>query len=142
MINTIMEAISLALDAEFGENYSIYVEEVPQDLQTPCFFITCINAADSLYPSHRYKRQNQFAIQYFPVTDMAKRRECLDTAERMLMCLEQVTALDGTSFLKSDTHFEITDGALHFFVNYNFFTRKRKEYDRMESLQQSFRQKG
>lgn len=142
MINLIIGAVSAALDAEFGDGYSIYAEEVPQDLECPCFFISCIHSDSTQYPSGRHKRQNQFAIQYFPASDMGPKQECLDTAERLLLCLEMVTAGDGTGFLGYDTHYEITDGVLHYFTNYNCFTRKRKEMDRMGSMRQSFKQKG
>lgn len=142
MINLIIGAVSAALDAEFGDGYSIYAEGVPQNLERPCFFISSIHSDSVLYPSKRHKRRNQFAVQYFPVSDKNARQECLDTAERLLVCLERVTAADGTGFLEYDTHYEITDGVLHYFTNYNFFTRKRKDLDRMENMRQSFRQKG
>lgn len=141
MINSIIEAISIALDDEFGNDYSIYAEEVPQNLERPCFFISSLNSDDTLYPSKRHKRQNQFAIQYFPVSDIKAKHECLDTAERMLVCLEMVTMDDSTAFLGYDTHYEITDGILHYFTNYNFFTRKHEDLDKMENMYQSFKQK-
>lgn len=142
MINLIIGAASVALDAEFGDGYSIYAEEVPQNLERPCFFITSIHSDSALYPSQRHKRQNQFAVQYFPVSDRNARKECLDTAERLLLCLERITAADRTGFLAHDTHYEIIDGVLHYFTNYNFFTRKSKDIDRMESMRHLFRQKG
>lgn len=37
MINEIIAAISVALDAEFGDEYEIYMEEIKQDLKEPCF---------------------------------------------------------------------------------------------------------
>ena len=39
MINEIIEAISVALNEEFGDEYEIYRESVRQDLKEPCFFI-------------------------------------------------------------------------------------------------------
>jgi len=142
VINLIIEAVSAALDTEFGDGYSIYAEEVPQNLERPCFFVSSMLADSTRYPSKRYKRQNQFAVQYFPLSDMSPKQECLAVAERLLLCLEMVTIADGTGFIEYDTHYEITDGVLHYFTNYNFFTRKRKDFDRMESMRHSFRQKG
>ena len=37
MINEIIAAISAALDAEFGDEYEIYMAEIKQDLKEPCF---------------------------------------------------------------------------------------------------------
>ncbi len=142
MINEIIEAVSIALNAEFGEGYSIYAEEAPQNLETPCFFISCINTKTDPYPSGRYKRQNQFAIQYFPESVENPRLECLDIAERILWLLEVVSVKGGTSIRGTDMHYEVEDNILHYFVNYDFFVRKRKEYDLMESMEQSFWQKG
>lgn len=39
MIVSIMEAVSAALDAEFGEGYEAYIEEMPQDMDGHSFFI-------------------------------------------------------------------------------------------------------
>ena len=142
MIHAIMEAMGIALDAQFGDTCAIYAEEVPQNLERPCFFLSCIHADSEVYPSHRHRRRNQFAVQYFPAEDDRARQECLDAAERMLQCLETVRTVDRTPSLGTDIHYEIKDGVLHFFVNYNFFTRKRAAYDRMEYMRQSFKQKG
>ena len=42
MINSIIEGISASLNAEFGDDYTIYTENVEQGLKEPCFFISCI----------------------------------------------------------------------------------------------------
>lgn len=39
MINSIIDSISIALNAEFGDRYKNYKEEKKQDLEEPCFFI-------------------------------------------------------------------------------------------------------
>lgn len=142
MINFIIGAVGAALDIEFGDSYSIYAGEVPQNLETPCFFVFCLYSESGQYPSARCKRQNQFAVQYFPASSLQAAQECLDVAERLLLCLKTVTAADGTGFISYDTHYEITDGVLHYFTNYNFFTREKKDFDRMERMRQSFKQKG
>lgn len=43
MINSIIEGISISLNAEFGDNYTTYTESVEQGLKEPCFFVFCIN---------------------------------------------------------------------------------------------------
>ena len=42
MINSIIEAISIALNAEFGDDYTTYTEEQEQGLKEPCFFISTL----------------------------------------------------------------------------------------------------
>lgn len=38
MITEIIEAISVALNSEFGDEYEIHMEEIRQGLVEPCFF--------------------------------------------------------------------------------------------------------
>ena len=66
MVNTIMEAIGIALNAEFGSNYEIHTEEMEQDLKRPCFLISCINHTSKLFLGKRYLKENTFCIRYFP----------------------------------------------------------------------------
>ena len=37
MINSIIEAISIALNNEFGDEYRVYADNIEQCLQEPCF---------------------------------------------------------------------------------------------------------
>lgn len=45
-INSIVEAIGAALSEEFGDEVTVYAEEIKQGLLEPCFFISCINPSD------------------------------------------------------------------------------------------------
>ncbi len=133
MINTIIEAISTALDKTFGEGYEIYMEEIKQGLQEPCFFIQCLHPTTSLFLGKRYFKENPFCIQYFPLTEK-KQRECYEVAERMIGCLERI-------FIKKDCYrgtniyYEIIDGVLNFFVNYNFFVSRIEMETPMEQIE-------
>ena len=75
MINSIIEAISVALNEEFGDGYKIHMEEIRQGLKEPCFFIQCLNPTHELFLGKRYLQTNQFCIQYFPAT-REKQKEC------------------------------------------------------------------
>lgn len=135
MINTLIEAISAALFTEF--NCEIYMEEIKQDLQEPCFFISCLGHTAKKFPGGRSLSQNQFCIQYFPESN-EKLRECNRVSEQMEQCLEYITAggeerpLRGTK-MKHNT----VNGVLNFFVDYDFFLYQRKEKrEAMEYLEQ------
>lgn len=39
MINSIIEAISVSLNGEFGDDYEIHMEEIKQGLKEPCFLL-------------------------------------------------------------------------------------------------------
>ena len=139
VINTIIEAISVTLNQEFGDDYEIHMEEVKQDLKEPCFFIFCVNPAVQQFPGKRYFRENQFVIQYFPESQETN-RECASVAERLLWCLEVIDA-DGP-IRGTKMKYEIVDGILHFFVNYDCFMRRVEENTPMETLQSRIGVKG
>lgn len=137
MINSIIEAISISLNEEFGDGYETYMEEIKQGLKEPCFFITCLNPTTELFLGKRYFRTNQFCIQYFPETN-EKQRECNGVAERMLQCLEYITIYgEDKPIMGTKMKYEVVDGVLNFFVNYDCFIRKTEQQTPMESLQAS-----
>lgn len=131
MINSIIAAISIALDAEFG--YENHMEEIKQDLVEPCFFIQCLNPTTDLFLGKRYFRQNFICIQYFPQGE-DKMRECNEVAEKMIWCLEYITVGDqkmrGTKMKHS-----VVDGVLNFFLNYDCFVYKIESNEIMETLE-------
>lgn len=137
MINSIIEAISISLNEEFGDGYEIHMEEIKQGLKEPCFFIACLNPTTELFLGKRYFRTNQFCIQYFPETN-EKQRECNGVAERMLQCLEYITIYgEDKPIMGTKMKYEVVDGVLNFFVNYDCFVRKIEQQTPMESLQAS-----
>ena len=123
MINSIIESISITLNAEFGDKYKIHREEKRQGLKEPCFFIQCLNPTEELFFWKRYFRRNQFCIQYFPEEEYHRNQECHAVGERLFSCLEYLD-VDGDPVMGTEMKYEITDGLLHFFVNYDMFVYK------------------
>lgn len=122
MINAIIESISIALNAEFGDRYKNYREAKKQDLEEPCFFIQCINPTQKLFLGKKYFRNNLFCVQYFPETEN-KEEECHRTGERLFDCLEYLT-VNGDCVRGTKMHYEVVDDILHFFVNYDMYVYK------------------
>lgn len=87
MINSIIESISISLNAEFGDEYTTYTESVEQGLNEPCFFVFCINPTNRVFLGKRYFRENQFCIQYFPADKDRAKEECNAVAERLFHAL-------------------------------------------------------
>lgn len=139
MVNEVIAGISNALYSEFG--YENHMEEIKQDLKEPCFFISSINHQNKRYPGQRYKRDNQFVIQYFPESKTDTRAECYSVAERMDMCLE-VIEVDGKTIRGYNMNYEITDEVLHYFVDYNFFVRKMQTTTTMGTMGEGIYVKG
>lgn len=131
MISSIVAGISWALDAEFGESCTIYTEEVEQGLEEPCFFIFCLNPTVRHFLGARYFRKNQFCIQYFPACG---NKECNAVGERLLWALEYLKVNEDL-FHGTEMRYEIADGVMNFFVNYNcFIYRQVLKEDPMEMV--------
>ena len=131
-IKELIDAIAEALFQEFGSSYEIYTENVEQGLQEPCFMIRCLNQTKNLHLDIRYKRTNQFVIQYIPSTSEAN-EECASVLERLFDCLEYVT-LSSKPVQGTNMNGEITDGILNFTVNYDGFVLKGRSEINMEVL--------
>ena len=142
MAGMIIEAVSAALNYEFGDGYTYYAERVEQGLKEPCFFIQCINSEHSLFlglkdKTKRYRESETFCVQYFPLQDGAERMDCHEASGRMAVCLEWIKTEEGL-YRGKDMHSEINDGTLSFFVEYDFFTRmKGRKHPEMRRLEKN-----
>lgn len=131
MVELIIAAVKAALKEEFGDGYAIHTEE---ELQEAGFFITCPSLAENLFVGKRYFRQNGLCIRYVPKTE-EKQKECMDTAERLMQCLEYITVFGEEKPMRgTKMKCEITDGILRFFVNYDCFVSKSQQQVPMESM--------
>lgn len=147
IVNDIIAAISIALNAEFNpaqdENgnalqarYEVTAEEIKQGLQEPCFFIQCISPTHEQFLGRRYFRQLPFVIQYFPESDTGYESECNAVAERLTWCLEYVTCVGDTQPIRgTKMHSEVIDRVLNFFVNYDGFVLKPDDTEVMETFE-------
>lgn len=133
MINSIIESISISLNAEFGDDYTTYSESVEQGLEKPCFFVFCINPTNRVFLGKRYFKENPFCIQYFPTDESKAKEECNAVAERLFSCLEYIT-VTGDLMRGTKMNYEVVDGVLNFFVNYDLFVYKVADSITMEDL--------
>lgn len=133
MINSIIESISISLYTEFGDDYTIYTESIEQGLQEPCFFVFCINPTNQLFLGKRYFRENGFCLQYFPKDENQAKQEGNAVAERLYSCLEYIS-VSGKLLRGTKMKYQIVDGVLNFFVNYDFFIYKTVDLNIMEKL--------
>lgn len=126
MNNSIINAVGIALNTEFGDEYTIYSEAIEQGLEEPCFFIYCINPTNRQYFGKRYLRENPFCIQYIPADGLNAKQECIAVAERLYSCLEVID--EGGDLIRgTQMHYEIADGVLNFFVNYDMFVYRKTD---------------
>ena len=121
MINDLINGISIKLRSVFGSDYKIYKEEVKQGLVEPCFNIVVLEPSQEAKLPNRYLRSYPIDVHYFPKT--ATKHEMYEVAEQLLIELEYITVLDNLC-KGTKMRYEIVDGVLHFFVNYDFFVKK------------------
>lgn len=140
MINKIIDGISIALNAEFGDAYKIYTENVEQGLKEPCFSIVCVSPNNRQFMGKKYFRQNKFCVHFFPSSD-EKVAECMDVLDRLYDCLE-IIKVDGEETLGTNMTGEMDSGVLSFLVNYDMFMVKVDEQTNMENLNISQSMKG
>ena len=142
MINSIIEGISTALNAEFGDKYKIYANELKQGLKEPCFFISCIKPTSRRFFNRRYFREQPFCIQYFPESRNRETEECNDVTDRLFLCLEYIT-VTGDLMMGTKMRSELVDGVLNFFVNFDLFVKiNPDEIPVMAELSQTVSAKG
>lgn len=125
MVNKIITGISQKLDSEFNsvsDYYEIYTEEVKQDFQEPCFFITLLSLDQSQIVGNRYSRVQPFDIHYFPSTPDIN-TEINEVEGRLMDMLDYIT-VDGNLIRGTKMKAETVDSVLHFFVNYNMHVIK------------------
>lgn len=134
MINKILDAISNALNEEFGDDIEIYSEDIKQGFKEPCFFIICLNPTEKDFLGSRYLRKYLFDIQYFPKNKKNLNFELYSVQERLFNCLEYLET-EGDLIRGTGRRGEIVDKKLHFFVNYNIFVVKKGPQDEfMENI--------
>lgn len=134
MVNKLIDGISIKLNQVFGDKKRIYDGSVEQGLKEPCFLITILNSSQTQKIGLRYFRQHSFDIHYFPsIRD--DNNELQGMGSDLFDALEYVTIENGDLVRGTKMNYEVVDGVLHFFVNYNMFVTKIEvPEDSMETL--------
>lgn len=133
MIHEIIVGISQKLNAAFGDGYEVYEDDVAQGLEEPCFFISVLKPEHSPLLGTRGIRRNPFDIQYFP-KESGSNTELYSVAERLMYVMEYITLSDGLPLRGTSMNYEVIDGVLHFFVNFNLIVIQPTEENPMETL--------
>ena len=141
MTEDVIKALAKALNgalAERKKEYTIYTENVEQELKRPCFFIYCTNYKDELYRGKRYKLSTNTVIEYMPPKPEDD-RETNRNVNNILPKLYDITEMidvDGNLLRGLDRSVENTDGGVVFNVRYEYFYYKNEDIDKMEILKQ------
>lgn len=134
MINEIIQGVSIKLNATFEGKYKTYQNDVEQGFTKPCFFISILKPDISPLLKNRYMSRNPLDIHYFP-TNGRNNAEMYDMAGDLMECLEFITLPNGDVLHGTSMNYEVVDGVLHFFVNYNLTLRRPSDDPTMEELE-------
>lgn len=134
MINEIIKGVSMKLNTSFGNGYKIYQNDVKQGLKRPCFFIAVLQPEFSPLLGTRRMSRNPLNVQYIP-SEPGKNAEMFSVAGELAEALEFITLPGGDLLHGTAMNYEVVDGVLHFFVNYNLpLIQMPAEETPMESL--------
>ena len=123
MVNSILNGIITAIHEAFPDDkYTIYPTKIPQDLETPAFFVKCINPTTTrfsgLYGENtRRETSNLFTIQYFP-EESETYMDFNDVYEKLADALEFIE-VEGNPVKGSDLEVENSDEVLTVTISYD-----------------------
>ncbi len=131
----IIVALGRALKAEFGEEFSVYDEEVKQGVKTPCFFISCAESKERQFFGSRYFCERKYLIKYYPKSAGRKKCECDEVSKRLFDCLLWIGG-SGQLIMGRKMSSRYEKGVLSFFVNYDGFLYRQQDKTPMGELTQ------
>lgn len=140
MLKEIVYGISNKLNEVFGQDYEIYIDNVKQGFEMPCFFIQFLTSTKVNFLGKRHQRKYHFDIHYF--TDKGN-EEMMDKLDELKNCMEYITLSNGDIVRGFELNGEIKDNVLHFNVNYSvIMTEEKENEDLMDSCESLINTKG
>lgn len=134
MVNTVLDSISKALYATFGNAYRYYVEDIEQNVKLPCFTLGVLNPLSRSVNRKDYYRTVPCVIHFFTNDKANLTKTCYSIGEQTLECLEYLN-IDGHLVRAEDMSYTIVDDVLQIFLTYRFWTEKTETFDTMEGLE-------
>lgn len=126
MINTVLDSITRNLHAMFGDNYHYYVEDIEQDLETPCFTIQVLNPTNRSVNNTDYYRTVPCVLHYFGSDKHNMKKDSFAIAERVLESIEYIQI--GDQLVRGeDMEYTVIDDVLQIFITYGFWTERENE---------------
>ncbi len=133
-INDIIDGVSVKIDRLFGDEYTIYTNNVKQGLEMPCFFIKSLPSSKQKLIGNRYENTTNLVI-HAMLKDSKDIIEKLNDIAEKLYELEYIELLNKDLLKGYDMKTEISDEVLLFFVTYKYFTYKEvQKENEMENL--------
>ena len=142
LIKEIINGISQKIYSFYEGLYDIYVEDVEQGLEVPCFMINLISSNIRMILKPRYMFESVFDVIYFG----EGYKDCMDRGSELYDILEYITiegfkrkgSIDPDKDLIRGTkmNMDIIKNILHFRVRYNLILQNKPDIiDMMEEHQ-------
>lgn len=132
MLKKIVNAISLKITENF-DGVDIYIDNLEQGFNEPCFFINLLNPSEKQILGSRYLRNYLFDIVYFP--ENKSQSQIYEVLDKLHNVLEYIKFDDGSLIRGIKRNAKEEDSTLHYFVTYGVFIYKLEdEKAKMEKL--------
>lgn len=132
LIKEIINGISQKIYSFYEGLYDIYVEDVEQGLEVPCFMINLISSNIRMILKPRYMFESVFDVIYFG----EGYKDCMDRGSELYDILEYITINDKDLIRGTKMNMDIIKNILHFRVRYNLILQNKPDIiDMMEEHQ-------
>lgn len=137
MINTIIKSISRKINNDINKDskYTIYTENVEQDLKRPCFFIYCQNYSDELFRGKRYKRSTDIVVEFIPDDSDSLNSDTNKVIEDLYDITENIE-YDNSILCGINRSVSNAENGIAFNVRYEYFYYKEDNADMMMRLEE------
>lgn len=117
----ITQGILDALRGEFGDGYAYYVNQVPQNYQTPSFYIRQVSGSFELIRWPRYLRRHLYMVTYFPPERNRHKEEDMQAVLCRMYPVLEFIGKDGQLIRGTSMSHTVDKDALHVEIHYDFF---------------------
>ena len=122
-IKAIINGISKKIYGFYEGLYDIYVEDVEQGLEVPCFMINLISSNIRMILKPRYMFESVFDVIYFG----EGYKDCMDRGSELYDILEYITINDKDLIRGTKMNMDIIKNILHFRVRYNLILQNKPD---------------
>lgn len=123
LIKEIINGISQKIYSFYEGLYDIYVEDVEQGLEVPCFMINLISSNIRMILKPRYMFESVFDVIYFG----EGYKDCMDRGSELYDILEYITINDKDLIRGTKMNMYIIKNILHFRVRYNLILQNKPD---------------
>lgn len=123
LIKEIINGISQKIYGFYEGLYDIYVEDVEQGLEVPCFMINLISSNIRMILKPRYMFESVFDVIYFG----EGYKDCMDRGSELYDILEYITINDKDLIRGTKMNMDIIKNILHFRVRYNLILQNKPD---------------